>query len=130
MTKINKKQTLTISLDIFLISLILIGQKFYEKLMELLPECVILTFTGRQCGSCGGTRCVYNFFTGNFVSAFQLNPFFFFATIYAIIVILLVNLAFLFMIKNFEKPLKAIANYKVIIAWAIAYSVFTVIRIF
>ncbi len=130
MTRIAKKQIVTISFDILLISLVLIGRKFYEKLMALLPECVILTLTGRQCGSCGGTRCVYNFFTGNFISSFRFNPFFFFVTIYVVLLVFLFNLAFLFKIKAAEKLLKSLTNYKVIIVFAVCYLIFTFLRFF
>ena len=113
-----------------MISLVLIGQKFYEKLMTLLPECIILTLTGRQCGSCGGTRCVYNFFTGNFPAAFQFNSFFFFVIIYVILLITLANLAFVFKVKSTEKPLKVIADYRIFIIFATGYFIFTLIRLF
>lgn len=130
MKKTAKKQIVTISFDILLISLVLIGQKFYEKLMALLPECIILTLTGRQCGSCGGTRCVYNFFTGNFPAAFQFNSFFFFVIIYVILLITLANLAFVFKVKSAEKPLKVIADYRIFIIFATGYFIFTLIRLF
>ncbi|MDR1524328.1 MAG: DUF2752 domain-containing protein [Tannerella sp.] len=38
------------------------------------PKCPVYTFTGYECPGCGSQRAFYNFFHGNFLTAFRYNP--------------------------------------------------------
>lgn len=125
----KKKFLFALGIDGLLISGAIFLKLFIADIMDIFPECYIAV-VGRQCGSCGGTRCVRQILNGNFVEAFNLNPYFFVVFCYAVMLITLLNLAWLFKINGLEKFLIKLANYKVIIAFAVAYLLFSVWRLF
>ena len=125
----KKKSLYVICLDAFLIIGAIIFKIFYSDIMRFLPECFYAS-RGLPCGSCGGTRCIYNLLTGNIVEAFRLNQFFFIAFCYLGIIFILAHLAWVFGIKHTEKPLKVLANYKAVIVFGVGYLFFSVWRFF
>jgi hypothetical protein len=38
------------------------------------PKCPVYMLTGYECPGCGSQRAFYNFFQGNFLTAFRYNP--------------------------------------------------------
>lgn len=126
----NKKKTvLVICLDVTLVIGALLSRIFLADIMRLLPECSYAA-QGRQCGSCGGTRCVYQILHGNFIEAFKLNQLFFIAFCYLGVIFILLHLAWVFKLKFAEKPLKTLATYKAAIAFGIGYFLFSIWRFF
>lgn len=86
------------------------------------------TYFGLQCGTCGGTRCVKNFLSGNFSEAFKLNQLVFIGIIVIIITFILLNLAFFFNLSFAKKTLRIMYDYRVIIAVIIIFAIFTIVR--
>jgi hypothetical protein len=64
-------------------------------MLDKLPDCY-LAVRSLPCPACGGTRCVYNFFSLNFAAAFQYNPCVFVVIIFMLILAILLNLWILF----------------------------------
>lgn len=85
---------------------------------------------GFLCPSCGGTRCVYYFFSGDFISSFRMNEFFFVVIIYLLFLILMLNLCYLFKFSLAEKIIKLMINYRTLIFFLLFLCVFTFIRNF
>ena len=65
---------------VFLVLIIFIIIKF--NIIKYIPLCFIHEKFGILCPSCGGTRCVINFFIGNFKQSFLYHPIFFITIIY------------------------------------------------
>ena len=127
--KKRKKSFYVICLDAFLVISVIFFKIFYSDIMRILPECYYAS-RGLQCGSCGGTRCVYQILQGNIVEAFKLNQFFFIVFCYSAIVFVFLHLSWLFKLKFAEKPLKILANYKAVIVFAVGYFLFSIWRFF
>lgn len=88
----------------------------------------IYKYFGIQCPSCGATRCVYNFFKGNFAEAFQFNQLFFILIILALILLVLLNLRFVFGLKFAEKPLRLAIHPATAVVFVVAFLVFGILR--
>lgn len=59
-----------------------------------LPECYFYKNYGILCPSCGGTRCVTNFFRGNLTESFKYNKIYFVMILYLILlnIVMIINL--------------------------------------
>lgn len=91
------------------------------------PRCIFLEM-GFLCPACGGTRCVYNIASGNFLKAFTLNPFIFLLVLYVILVVMLLNINYLFNVSFLKKTLAAMVHYKAVIVIAVLYALFGIVR--
>lgn len=123
MTKKIKKMILLELGILFLVLIIFIIAKY--KIFTIMPSCIINTLFGIECPSCGGTRCVINFISGNFKQSFYYHPIFFITIIYLIIVNLL------YIINSFRKEEFITWIYpktKFWIIWIIVLILFTIIR--
>ena len=80
---------------VFLVLIIFIMIKL--NMIKYIPNCFIHEKFGILCPSCGGTRCVINFLTGNFMQSFLYHPIFFITIIY----LLFINL--IYIINSFRK---------------------------
>lgn len=125
----RRTEILIVILDLVLI----VGAAFAENIASLmlkdLPDCYFAAHS-IPCPACGGTRCVYNFFSFNFATAFSYNQFMFLLIIYVIVITALLNLGHLFKIGWAKNAFKRVTHYEVIIALAVAYALFGVIRTF
>ena len=65
-TKKRVLQVIAVFLGLGLLALFLLFWK---------PPCLILHFTGLYCPGCGGQRMVFSLLQGDFLTAFQKNPF-------------------------------------------------------
>lgn len=130
MKYIKNKRLFVLILDIVILA---IG--FCMKPMAILmfktkvAECFFYK-NGIICPGCGGTRCVYNFFSGNLPQSFQFHPFVFCLIWYAVLILLLLNLYCLFNLKIAGKINRWLVDYRVIVAILIAYAVFGISRNF
>ena len=91
----NKKRRFILILDAALVAFALAAKHIAAWMMAYLPDCMYAK-RGIMCPSCGGTRCVRNFFSGRFAEAFALNPFIFLLIIYLGIALVLGNIGCLF----------------------------------
>ncbi|MBP3706754.1 MAG: DUF2752 domain-containing protein [Clostridia bacterium] len=126
-----KKRTekLIILLDSILLFFAIFAQRIASFMLQKLPDCYFAAHK-IPCPSCGGTRCVYNFFSGNILDAFCYNQFIFFLIIYLIIIFAFLNLGYLFKVEWSKMVFKKITHYKVIISIALLYALFGILRIF
>lgn len=65
---------------------------------------------------------------GDFLQAFNYNQFFFIAFCYAVILLVVLNLAWLFKVKFAQKLLRIMAHYRAVIVFAVGYAAFTAVR--
>lgn len=127
MTKEIKYIIAVIVLD----ALALIGMFVLKPLAKLMidafPDCFFVRNFGFECPSCGGTRCVFQFFGGNFSDAFSLNPLYFLCIIYVILLFVFLNLS-LFRLNFARRAVKIMASWQAAIGFAVCYLVFGIIR--
>lgn len=122
----NKKIRNMILIELGILLLVLIIYIAIKTgIVELIPKCVVNTYFHILCPACGGTRCVINFFNGNFANSFMYHQIFF------IIIIYLIVLNIIFIINSFRK--KEIAknlypNNKFWIIFIIILAIFTILR--
>ena len=118
------KRMLLLELGIlFLVLIIFIITR--TNLIYVMPKCLINTYLGMLCPSCGGTRCVINLLQGNFLQSFLYHPIFFITIVY----LTFTNL--LYILNSFKK--KEILTFlypktKFWIAFIIILLIYTVIR--
>jgi hypothetical protein len=89
--------------------------------------CLMKLF-GLTCPSCGGTRCVYNFFKGNFTEAFGYNQFVFVMIFYALALVVLLNLQYVFGLNFPKKPIKYMVHPITLIVIVALYVTFGIVR--
>lgn len=83
----NKKIKKVLFIELGIIILALILYIFvYNNIADKLPSCFVYQNFGIECPSCGGTRCVSSFITGNFYESLLFHPVFFFTIIYFIFI--------------------------------------------
>jgi hypothetical protein len=125
-----KKSLLLITVfDIIVLSVFFSLKYITAIMLDTLSGCIFLKY-GFICPSCGGTRAVHNFVTGNFIASFNYNPYIFGIIIYLIAAVIILNLEFLLKLSFAKKIRKLILNYKVIIGLAVGYAVFGILRNF
>lgn len=98
-------------------------------MMDVFPDCVFAQM-GLQCASCGATRCVLYFFTGQPGAAFAMNPFAFAVILYVIAWLIFMNLHCFTRWKFPGKAAAFMLHYRTVIALAIGYAIFGVLRNF
>lgn len=116
-------------IDAVIIALLCFARPLVLLAMDIIPTCPFVKL-GFTCPSCGGTRCVFNILSLNFVTAFKFNPFIFVMFFYAAICFIAVNIYFLFGAKWAKKLYTAMLNPKIIICIAILFALFGIIRNF
>ena len=122
-----KKKICVLAVDLVLLLIGLFAKSIVYYFSSIIPICPTKAI-GFLCPACGGTRCVFYFFQGDFAAAFSLNALIFLTGIYAIIVLIIWNLSWLFRVRFAEKSLKYLLDYRVFIAWSVGMAVFTAIR--
>lgn len=121
-SKIKKMLQLELGI-LFLVLIIFIIVK--TNLIYIMPNCLINTYLGILCPSCGGTRCVINLIQGNFMQSFLYHPIFFITIIY----LMLINI--IYIINVFKKKEVLTFLYpktKFWIIFIIILLIFTIIR--
>ena len=122
-----KKKLIIILLDILLVACVIFSQPIIFFLSMMIPECPALS-VGILCPACGGTRCVYYFFSGDFSTAFSMNGLIFLTILYAFAVLVLWNLSWFFEVRFATKVLKRLLDYRVFFGWGIGMGLFFLIR--
>ncbi len=112
-------------------AVILLGGIFVKYIARFVSatsgECIMKVF-GLTCPGCGGTRCVYNFFKGNFAEAFEFNQFVFIMIFYVLILTILLNLRYVFGLQFAEKPVLYMVHPRALIIIAILFLIFGIAR--
>ena len=128
MVLLSKKYKITVAvLDALAFIGLLSLKSIAGYMIDYFPECFFVRNFGVECPSCGGTRCVFQFFSGNFVESFSLNPLFFLSIIYILLLFVFLNLSLLKL--NFAyRAVKIMASWKAVIGFSIGSLVFGIIR--
>lgn len=98
-----------------------------QWMLRTLPDCSFAKI-GVLCPSCGGTRCVRAFFSGEFAAAFSFNPFFFVLIWYLGAALVLLNVGVLWKVKWAERAARAMTGGTAVIIAAITFAIFGVVR--
>ncbi len=122
-----KKKIAIISVDLILVLIGVFAHPIVYFFSSIIPECPAKAI-GILCPACGGTRCFYYFFSGDFAAAFSLNAFLFLTLIYALALFLLWNLSWLFEAAFAKKLLRYLLDYRVFLLWGIGMGLFCLIR--
>ena len=125
----NKKKLYVILLDLALVISALAAQTVTGWMLRFIPDCPVMAM-GLLCPACGGTRCVRYFFSGRFVDAFMVNPFFFLLILYLGAALALLNVGVLLNAERAKKLARAMTGWKAVIAAAILFAIFGVTRNF
>ncbi len=125
----DKKYKITvIVLDALAVIGILTLKSIAKFMIDYFPECYFLSNFGIECPSCGGTRCVFQFFGGNFGEAFLLNPLFFLAIVYIIVLFVFMNLS-LFGLKFARRAVRIMTAWQVPVIFAVGLALLGIIRL-
>jgi hypothetical protein len=98
-------------------------------MIAFFPDCPIASM-GFLCPSCGGTRCVRAFFSGDFVAALSLNPFFFVLIWYLGVALMLLNVGVLMRVEWAEKAARLMTGWQAVVIAAVIFVIFGVVRNF
>ncbi len=124
----NKKINVLIA-DSVLLVLALLASNIAAFMIKYIPPCVFME-KGILCPACGGTRCIQSFFSGNISAAFSYNAYFTVVIFYAMVLLFLINLYCLFDFKRLKIVIRIISGKEAIVALAVGFLFFGVIRTF
>ena len=128
MTDKNKK-ILALSIDGGIIVLALLIPFIADLMMAMIPTCVFARM-GVLCPTCGATRCMRAFFTGDFGAAFSYNQMVFIMIFYVAALIVMGNLAAFTKWRAPKRIFKLGTHYITIIVIAGIYAAFGIFRNF
>ncbi len=121
------KRTLVVLADI----LAVIFSFFIPYIISIMPtnigECYFFKH-GILCPTCGATRCVYNFFTGNFIAAMHYNLVIFCGIIYALVLLVVLNIHIFKKNRYTSAILKFMISPKTIIVLVLFYIGYGLLR--
>lgn len=125
----TKKRLFLLLGDLGILALSLLIPHISQFLLNAGPPCFFARL-GVLCPSCGATRCVRYFFSGQFSSAFAMNPFIFGLMLYALIWLILVNIGYFTRWKSAKKISAFMVSPGAVIGLAIAFALFGILRNF
>ncbi len=123
------KKAVIVFSDILLILFSLSAPYLASAMMESGPTCYFLE-KGIICPSCGGTRCVYAFFTGAFKQAFLYNFSIFCGLLLLFFVILLLNIHVFFKNERCIKIIRRILHPVTLTVLILLYVILGLLRNF
>lgn len=124
----KKFRAFVVALDIPVLFAIFFLDDIAKYMIDYFPECFFYSNFGIECPTCGATRCVFSFFSGNFASALNYNPFIFWLIVYGILLFVFLNLS-LFGLSFAEKAVRGMTNWKTVVAVAVLFVVFSVVKL-
>ena len=124
----NKKR-LVLCVDALIAAFALLAPFFATLMMSYIPTCVFYR-RGFLCSTCGATRCVYSFFSGNLATAFEYNQFIFILIFYLAFVLLVWNASVFFDNAKIGKVCKAVTHPIAICSLAVLFAIFGIFRNF
>ena len=125
----KNKKILVLGVDSLIVAIALLVPVLANLMMSYIPTCVFYQ-QGVLCPTCGATRCVYNFFTGNFAAAFGYNEFIFILIFYLVFVLLVWNLSAFWDNAKIKSICKAVTHPIAICSLAVIFAVFGIFRNF
>ncbi len=123
------KKTIIVFADILLVILALSLPHVTSMMIEGENECYFFK-NGIICPSCGGTRCVYSFFTGNFKEALLYNFCVFCGLLVGIALLVLLNVYVFFKSEYCMKIIRWTLHPITLVVLVIAYMVLGLARNF
>lgn len=96
-------------------------------LLMLPSDCYFQRF-GLLCPACGGTRCVLSLLKGQFVEAFQMNPYFVITGFFLLLSIFLLHMAVFSKCVLAHKLCAIVFHPRTVILWAVGFAVFGILR--
>lgn len=122
--KKNYKKLIIVE-GVVLLAIFCIAIFINSDLIEIIPRCKIREVLGILCPGCGGTTCVSNILSGNFLEAAKANIIIFIAIIYFMIL----NIVFIINTFNKKKILKFVyLKEQYVYVWLVMYLVFEIVR--
>ena len=113
-------------LDGGLLALVLVAGSLTKWMIRVIPTCPVAR-VGYQCAACGSTRCVLALTQGNVTGAFAAHPLLCLLLLYGAVGLVALNLA-AFGLEKGRRIFHRMVNYRVVIAWAVAYGIFGLVR--
>lgn len=114
--------------DIIIIETLLIVLIYFivnSKYINMFPKCWIYEKTGLLCLSCGGTRCMQNIASGNWIKAFYCNCAIFVGILYLVIL----NIVVIYNLGKENKKLTCLyPKWWYIIIFLILWIIYTIFR--
>lgn len=96
-------------------------------MLAALPDCYVAQM-GLVCPACGGTRAVSALFRGDLIAAVRFNPFVVLLIAYAVLAVVVFHVEVLLRQKWARAIRTRMLDYRVIIGWAVAAVLFTILR--
>lgn len=121
------KKKIVLLLDAALLTAAALAVPMAKWMLWALPDCALASL-GVLCPSCGGTRCVRAFFSGEFAAAFSFNPFFFVLIWYLAVALVMLNVGVLLKVRWAERAARAMTGGRAVIIAAITFALFGVVR--
>lgn len=114
-------------LDLVLLLAVLAIRPLAGWMMAVLPTCPVAKL-GYLCWACGSTRCLLSLSRFQLGQAFAFHPFLCLLAAYGLTALLALHLGFLPKLRPLHRLCRAMAGHRAIIAWAIAYGIFGILR--
>ena len=114
-------------LDGVLLALAGLARPLSRWMLAALPDCYVAQM-GLVCPACGGTRAVAALCRGDLIAAVQLNALVVLAIAYAVLAIVVFHIEVLLRQRWARIIRTRMLDYRVIIGWAVAAVVFTLVR--
>ncbi len=124
----QKKRNIVLIIDLLFILTFIVLFFFLPSIMDFAPECLFAKYN-LPCLGCGGTRCVKAFIHLDFINAFTYHPFIFLCLILASLLMVTINLAWVFKIKKAQKIYEELSNPRYVFIFFGFFLVFAVLRI-
>lgn len=114
-------------LDGALLLLLLFAGHLAKWMIRWIPTCPMAAL-GYQCAACGSTRCILALTQFQFAPAFSLHPLLCILLLYGFLGWLALHLGYLCNIRRCRQLLRVLTDYRAIIAWAIVWALFAILR--
>lgn len=114
-------------LDGVLLALVGLALPLSRWMLTALPDCYVAQM-GFLCPACGGTRAVSALFRGDLIAAVRLNPLVVLLIAYAVLAVVVFHVEVLLRQKWARTIRTRMLDYRVIIGWAVAAVLFTLLR--
>ncbi len=96
-------------------------------MLRWLPFCPIADL-GYQCAACGSTRCILALSRLQFSQAFSFHPLLCLLIGYGFLGLIALHLGHLGQLRPFQRLFAWMTDYRAIIAWAVVYGLFAILR--
>jgi len=126
---VKKEVRLLVLIDGAVAAFLLAAPYLASWMMAHLPSCPFAE-AGVLCPACGGTRCVASLMSGEVGNAFSHHPYFLLLFVYLAVLLFVYHVGVLFRVTFAKKIAVFMADYRMVIAWAVAFAIFGLLRNF